>query len=46
MVDQLEAMLYDLHEGQFTTIADYLEQSYINGYVGMFYDCKVQVYRL
>ena len=38
IVDQLEAMLYDLHEGQFTTIADYLEQSYINGYVGMFYD--------
>ena len=40
MVDQLEAMLYDLHEGQFTTIADYLEQSYINGYVGMFYDLQ------
>lgn len=38
MVDQLEAMLYDLHEGQFTTIADYLQQSYINGYVGMYYD--------
>lgn len=40
MVDQIEAMLYDLHEGQFTTIADYLEQSYINGYVGMFYDLQ------
>lgn len=40
MIDQLEAMLYDLHEGQFTTIADYLEQSYINGYVGMFYDLQ------
>ena len=40
MVDQLEAMLYDLHEGQFKTIADYLEQSYINGYVGMFYDLQ------
>ena len=40
MVDQLEAMLYDLHEGQFITIADYLEQSYINGYVGMFYDLQ------
>lgn len=38
MVDQIEAILYDLHEGQFTTIADYLQQSYINGYVGMYYD--------
>ena len=32
MVDQIESILYDLHEGQFTTIADYLQQSYINGY--------------
>lgn len=38
MVDQIESILYDLHEGQFTTIADYLQQSYINGYVGMYYD--------
>lgn len=38
MVDQIEAILYDLHKGQFTTIADYLQQSYINGYVGMYYD--------
>ena len=40
MVDQIESILYDLHEGQFTTIADYLQQSYINGYVGMFYDLQ------
>lgn len=38
LVDQIESILYDLHEGQFTTIADYLQQSYINGYVGMYYD--------
>lgn len=38
MVDQIESILYDLHKGQFTTIADYLQQSYINGYVGMYYD--------
>lgn len=38
MVDQIESILYDLHEGQFTTIANYLQQSYINGYVGMYYD--------
>ena len=35
---RLKSILYDLHEGQFTTIADYLQQSYINGYVGMYYD--------
>ena len=38
MVDQIESILYDLHKGQFTTIADYLQQSYNNGYVGMYYD--------
>lgn len=40
MVDQLEAILYDLREGQFTTIADYLQNSYINGYVGVYYDLQ------
>ena len=43
MVDQMESILYDLHEGQFTTIADYLQQSYINGYVGMQFWHQVMV---
>lgn len=38
LVDQLEVILYDLQEGEFTNIADYLEQSYVNGYTGVFYD--------
>lgn len=38
LVDQLETILYDLQEGEFTSIADYLEQSYVNGYTGVFYD--------
>ena len=38
LVDQLESILYDLHEGQFTTIADYLQESYVNGYTGVYYD--------
>lgn len=42
MVDQLEYMIGELQEGQFTTIADYLEQSYINGYVGMFYNLQAE----
>lgn len=38
LVDQLEAILYDLQEGEFTSIADYLQESYVNGYTGVFYD--------
>ena len=41
LIDQLESILYDLQEGQFTSIADYLQQSYINGYVGMYYDLHI-----
>lgn len=40
MVDQLDGMLRDLHTGQFTTITDYLEKSYTNGYIGVFYDLQ------
>lgn len=38
LVDQLESILYDLQEGQFTNIADYLQKSYVNGYTGVYYD--------
>lgn len=38
LVDQLESILYDLQEGQFTNIADYLQESYVNGYTGVYYD--------
>lgn len=38
LVDQLESILYDLQEGQFTNIADYLQESYVNGYIGVYYD--------
>lgn len=38
LVDQLETILYDLQEGEFTSIADYLQESYVNGYTGVFYD--------
>ena len=38
LVDQLESILYDLKEGQFTNIADYLQESYVNGYTGVYYD--------
>lgn len=38
LVDQLESILYDLQKGQFTTIADYLQESYVNGYTGVYYD--------
>lgn len=38
LVDQLESILYDLHEGQFTTIADYLQEAYVNGYTSVYYD--------
>ena len=41
LIDQLESALYDLQEGQFTSVADYLQQSYINGYVGMYYDLHI-----
>lgn len=40
MVDQLDGMLRELHTGQFTTITDYLEKSYTNGYIGVFYDLQ------
>lgn len=35
---QLEGVLDDLHSKQFTSIADYLQNCYINGYVGNMYD--------
>lgn len=38
LVDQLESILYDLQEGQFTNIADYLQESYVNGFTGVYYD--------
>lgn len=38
LVDQLESILYDLQKGQFTSIADYLQESYVNGYTGVYYD--------
>lgn len=38
LVDQLESILYDLQEGQFTNIADYLQESYVDGYTGVYYD--------
>ena len=41
LIDQIDAALYDLQDGQFTTISDYLEESYKNGYVGTFYSMKV-----
>ena len=41
LLDQIDAALYDLQDGQFTTINDYLEESYKNGYVGTFYSMKV-----
>lgn len=41
LIDQLESALYDLQEGQFTSVSDYLEKSYVNGYVGMYYDLHI-----
>lgn len=39
---QLEGMLDDLQGKQFTTVADYLQESYHNGYVGVMYDLTQQ----
>lgn len=41
LIDQLESALYDLQEGQFASVSDYLEKSYVNGYVGMYYDLHI-----
>ena len=41
LIDQLESALYDLQEGQFTSVSDYLEKSYVNGHVGMYYDLHI-----
>lgn len=38
LVDQLEAITYDLQAEGFKTISEYLEKSYINGYTGVMYD--------
>ena len=39
---QLEGVLDDLQGKQFTTVADYLQESYHNGYVGVMYDLTKQ----
>lgn len=39
---QLEGVLDDLQGKQFTTVADYLQESYHNGYVGVMYDLTQQ----
>lgn len=41
LVDQLEAIIYDLRSEGFKTISEYLEKSYINGYTGVMYDLMV-----
>lgn len=41
---QLEGVLDDLQGKQFTTVADYLQESYHNGYVGVMYDCCGQAF--
>ena len=39
---QLEGVLEDLHSNQFTNIADYLQKSYNNGFIGTMYDLRSQ----
>lgn len=39
---QLEGVLDDLQGKQFTTVADYLQESYHNGYIGVMYDLTQQ----
>lgn len=39
---QLESILEDLHTNQFTNIADYLQKSYNNGFIGTVYDLHSQ----
>ena len=39
---QLEGILDDLQGKQFTTVADYLQDSYHNGYIGVMYDLSKQ----
>lgn len=39
---QLEGVLDDLQGKQFTTVADYLQESYHNGFVGVMYDLTQQ----
>lgn len=42
LVDQLEASLTNLQQGEFTGISQYLQESYYNGYVGVMYDIAQQ----
>lgn len=39
---QLDGVLEDLHSNQFASIADYLQKSYNNGYIGIMYDLRSQ----
>ena len=41
LIDQLEAITYDLQAEGFKTISEYLEKSYINGYTGVMYDLMI-----
>lgn len=42
MKKQIEGIIDDLSGKQFTSVADYLQQSYYNGYVGVMYDLHQQ----
>lgn len=39
---QLDGILEELHTNQFTNIADYLQKSYNNGFIGTMYDLRSQ----
>lgn len=39
---QLEGILEELHSNQFTSIAEYLQKAYNNGYIGTMYDLQNQ----
>lgn len=41
LIDQLEAITYDLQAEGFKTISEFLEKSYINGYTGVMYDLMI-----